>query len=121
MGQLRADHPVMTPPSIRYLLSSRRGNHSRRGDRGMDRRQFISTVGVASTVTAASPALSQDAAHAEPPAGPAELPPDQVDDRFLNALTAVNDIQVPATRSSYQDQIDMLASPRALAQSALRL
>jgi hypothetical protein len=87
----------------------------------MDRRQFISTVGVASTVTAASTALSPDAANAEPPAGPADLPPERVDDRFLDALTTVNDLQIPATLSSYQQQIDTLASPRALAQSALRL
>ena len=87
----------------------------------MDRRQFISTVGAASAVAAASTALSEDAAHAEPPAGPAELPPEQVDNRFLDTLTRVNDLQIPATLSSYQQQINSLSSPRALAQSALRL
>ena len=33
----------------------------------MDRRQFISTVGAASAAAAASTALSEDSAHAEPP------------------------------------------------------
>ena len=87
----------------------------------MDRRQFISTVGAATAVAAASTALSEDAAHAEPLAGPRELPPDQVDNRFLDTLTTVNNLQIPATLASYQQQIDTLASPRALAQSALRL
>jgi len=87
----------------------------------MHRRQFISTVGAASAAAAASTTLSDEAAHAQPPAGPAELPPEQVDDRFLDVLTTVNDLQVPATLASYQEQIDSLASPRALAQSALRL
>ena len=87
----------------------------------MDRRQFISTVGAASAVAVASTALSEDAAHAEPSAGPVELPPEQVDNRFLDTLTRVNDLQIPTTLSSYQQQIDMLSSPRALAQSALRL
>jgi hypothetical protein len=88
---------------------------------GMDRRQFISTVGAASAVAAASTASSEDAAHAEPPAGPAESPPEHVDNRFLDTLTHVNDLQIPATLSSYQQQIDSLSSPRTLAQSALRL
>ena len=87
----------------------------------MRRRQFISTVGAASAVAAASPALSEGAAHAAPPADPAELPPDQVDNRFLDTLTRVNDLQIPTTLSSYQQQIDSLSSPRTLAQSALRL
>ena len=87
----------------------------------MDRRQFISTVGAASAVAAASTALSEDAAHAEPTPGPAQLPPEQVDNRFLDTLTRVNNLQIPTTLSSYQQQIDTLASPRALAQSALRL
>ena len=87
----------------------------------MDRRQFISTVGAATAVAAASTALSEDAAHAQPSGGPVQLPPDQVDNRFLDTLTRVNDLQVPTTLSSYQQQIDSLASPRALAQSALRL
>jgi hypothetical protein len=87
----------------------------------MDRRQFISTVGAASAVAAASTAVSESAAHAEPPAGPAALPPEQVDNRFLDALTKVNDLQIPTTLSSYQQQIDSLSSPRTLAQSALRL
>ena len=86
----------------------------------MDRRQFISTVGAASAV-AASTALPEEAANAAPHAAPAELPPEQVDNRFLDTLTRVNDLQIPVTLSSYQQQIDSLASPRALAQSALRL
>jgi len=87
----------------------------------MDRRQFISTVGSASAAAAAGTALSQDAAHAAPSAGSAPAPPAQVDNRFLDTLTRVNDLQIPTTLSSYQQQIDSLASPRALAQSALRL
>jgi hypothetical protein len=86
----------------------------------MDRRQFISTVGAASTAAAASTAVSADAAHAASP-GPAASPPEQVDNRFLDALTTVNNLQIPAVLASYQEQIDSLASPRALAQSALRL
>ncbi len=87
----------------------------------MDRRQFISTVGAASAVTAASTALSDGTAYAEPPAPPAGLSPEQVDNRFLDTLTRVNDLQIPTTLSSYQEQIDSLSSPRTLAQSALRL
>jgi hypothetical protein len=87
----------------------------------MDRRRFIGTVGVASAALAASSALAEDFANAEPRSGPPAPPPEHVDDRFLDALTKVNDLQVPATLSSYQGQIDTLASPRALAQSALRL
>jgi hypothetical protein len=87
----------------------------------MDRRKFISTVGAASAVAGASTALSEGAARAEPPAGPAELPPEHVDNRFLDTLTKVNDLQIPTTLSSYQEQIDSLSSPRTLAQSALRL
>jgi hypothetical protein len=87
----------------------------------VDRRQFISTVGAASAAAAASTAVSADAAHAAPPAGPAALPPEQVDNRFLDALTTVNNLQIPGVLASYQEQIDSLASPRALAQSALRL
>ena len=87
----------------------------------MDRRQFISTMGAASAVAAASTALTDEKAHAKPTAGPAELPPDEVDNRFLDVLTRVNDLQVPNTLAMYQQQIDSLASPRALAQSALRL
>jgi len=87
----------------------------------MDLRQFMSTVGAASAAAAASTTVSADAAHAEPHAGPAELPPERVDNRFLDALTTVNNLQIPAVLSSYQQQIDSLASPRALAQSALRL
>jgi hypothetical protein len=87
----------------------------------MDRRQFISTVSAASAATAASTTLFDEAAHAEPSAAPAAPPPEQVDDRFLDTLTTVNDLQIPDTLSSYQQQIATLASPRALAQSALRL
>src|SRR3954464_12908775 len=104
---------------IRYLQID--GCLSQRGDVGMDRRKFISTVGAASAVAGASTALSEDAARAEPPAGPAELPPEHVDNRFLDTLTKVNDLQIPTTLSSYQEQIDSLSSPRTLAQSALRL
>ena len=87
----------------------------------MDRRQFISTVGAATAVAAATTALTDDVAHAQPGAGPTPLPPDQVDNRFLDVLTRVNNLQIPATLAGYQQQIDTLASPRALAQSALRL
>jgi hypothetical protein len=87
----------------------------------MDRRQFISTVSAASAATAASTTLFDEAAHAEPSAAPAAPTPDQVDNRFLDTLTTVNDLQIPDTLSSYQQQIDTLASPRTLAQSALRL
>jgi hypothetical protein len=87
----------------------------------MDRRQFISTVSAASAVTAASTTLAGEAASAEPPAGPAAPPPEQVDNRFLDTLTRINDLQIPDTLSSYSEQIDSLASPRTLAQSALRL
>ena len=86
----------------------------------MDRRQFISTVGAATAVAAASTALSEDAAHAEPLAGPRALAPEEVDNRFLDTLTKVNDLQI-LTTLAYQEQINTLASPRALAQSALRL
>ena len=65
--------------------------------------------------------LAEDLAHAEPPLVPARAATDQVDERFLDALTKVNNLQIPDTLSSYQGQIDSLASPRALAQSALRL
>jgi hypothetical protein len=86
----------------------------------MDRRHFISTLSAASAVAAGT--VRPDAAHAAPPAGPAAPPPpDQVDNRFLDALTTVNNLQIPGVLASYQQQIDSLASPRALAQSALRL
>src|SRR5262245_39996506 len=85
----------------------------------MDRRRFLSTVGAASVAAATGAPFVPDPAQArgaEPQAGtPAP------DDRFLNTLTAVNDLQVPATLSSYQRQIDALSNPRTLAQSALRL
>jgi hypothetical protein len=87
----------------------------------MRRRQFISTVSAASAVAAGSTVLPGDAAHADPTADPADPQPGEVDNRFLDTLTRVNDLQVPATLSSYQQQIDSLASPRTLAQSALRL
>jgi hypothetical protein len=88
----------------------------------MERRQFIAAVGVASAATAAAgSALTPGSAHAAPTTGPSAPPPEQVDDRFLDTLTKVNDLQVPDTLASYQQQIDTLASPRALAQSALRL
>jgi hypothetical protein len=87
----------------------------------MDRRQFIATVGVASAAVAASAALEENWAHAEPQRDPGKRPPTAVDDRFLDVLTQINDLQVPATLAGYQAQIDTLASPRALAQSAMRL
>ena len=87
----------------------------------MDRRQFISAAAVASAATAATTVLTEDSAHADPQSDPAYDPPEQVDDRFLDILTQVNDRQVPNTLEVYQQQIDDLASPRALAQSALRL
>ena len=87
----------------------------------MDRRRFIATVGVASAGAAAATALEPDWAHAEPSAGPDPQVPAQVDERFLDVLTTVNNLQIPGVLSGYQEQIDSLASPRALAQSALRL
>ena len=62
----------------------------------MDRRRFIATVGVASAAVRRH-ALEPDWAHAEPSAGPGPSVPDQVDDRFLDALTTVNNLQVPGT------------------------
>ncbi len=87
----------------------------------MDRRHFIATVGVASAAVAASTVLEENWAHAEPQRDPDKRPPAVVDDRFLDTLTAINDLQVPNTLAGYQAQIDSLASPRALAQSAMRL
>jgi hypothetical protein len=79
----------------------------------MDRRHFLSTVG------AASIAFAGKTAALHPPQ--AVEPVSQADDRLLNTLTAVNDLQVPATLASYQRQIDSRSGPRSLAQSALRL
>ncbi|HVK34498.1 MAG TPA: hypothetical protein VM428_02475 [Microlunatus sp.] len=87
----------------------------------MDRRHFVATVGVASAAVAASAVLEENWAQAEPRRDPDKRPPAVVDDRFLDTLTRVNDLQVPASLAGYQDQIDTLASPRALAQSAMRL
>lgn len=87
----------------------------------MERRQFISTVGAVSAVATASTALTTGEAHAAPPTVRSVPPPGQVDNRLLDTLTRVNDLQIPTTLSSYQGQIDTLSSPRALAQSALRL
>ena len=87
----------------------------------MDRRHFIATVGVASAAVAASAVLEENWAHAEPQRDPDKRPPAVVDDRFLDTLTRINDLQVPTTLAGYQGQIDTLASPRALAQSAMRL
>ncbi len=87
----------------------------------MDRRSFIATVGVASAVAVAATALEPDWAHAEPSPRPGSPPPTQVDNRFLTVLTRVNELQIPAVLSGYRQQIADLASPRALAQSALRL
>jgi len=82
----------------------------------MDRRQFLSAVSAASVAAAARPANGSGAS-----AGATEQQTPPVDDRFLNTLTAVNDLQVPATLASYQRQIDSRSGPRNLAQSALRL
>jgi hypothetical protein len=87
----------------------------------MDRRQFMGTIGVASAAAAATTVLEPDWAHGEPRSGPRPAAPGQVDDRFLDVLTTVNNLQVPGVLSSYEEQITSLASPRALAQSALRL
>ncbi len=87
----------------------------------MDRRRFLATVGVASAVTAAATALEPDWAHADPAARPGPRLPAEVDQRFLDVLTTVNNLQIPVVLAAYQQQIDSLASPRTLAQSALRL
>ncbi|HEY5784140.1 MAG TPA: twin-arginine translocation signal domain-containing protein, partial [Microlunatus sp.] len=87
----------------------------------MDRRHFITTVGVASAAVAAGAVLEENWAQAEPHRDPTKRPPAVVDDRFLDTLTTINDLQVPNTLAGYQAQIDTLASPRALAQSAMRL
>ena len=87
----------------------------------MDRRHFIATVGVASAAVAASAVLEENWAQAEPRRDPDKRPPAVVDERFLDTLTKINDLQVPATLAGYQAQIDTLASPRGLAQSAMRL
>lgn len=87
----------------------------------MDRRQFIAAAGLASAAVATSTVLEENWAHAEPRTDPGGTPPTRVDDRFLDVLTRVNDLQVPNTLAGYQGQIDALASPRALAQSAMRL
>jgi hypothetical protein len=84
----------------------------------MDRRRFLSTVGAAAA--AASTPLVADRAETGPAIHPSSQAPG-ADDPFLNALSAVNDLQVPVTLSSFQRQIETLASARALAQSALRL
>lgn len=82
----------------------------------MDRRQFISAVSAASIVAAGRDGnLAATSA-----AGAAQSAP-AADERFLNALTAVNDLQVPAVLGSYERQIDARASPRTLAQNVLRL
>lgn len=87
----------------------------------MDRRRFIATAGVASAAAVAASAWDPDWVHADPTARPTPPPPDRVDNRFLDVLTTVNNLQVPGVLAGYQQQINTLASPRALAQSALRL
>lgn len=87
----------------------------------MDRRNFLATVGVTSAVVAAATVLEENWAHAEPQRSPDPVAPAQVDNRFLDTLTKINDLQVSNTLAGYQGQIDNLASPRALAQSAMRL
>jgi hypothetical protein len=85
----------------------------------MDRRRFLSTVGAASVGAASTPLFSGPAPAQSAPDRSAQAP--RVDDRLLDTLTRVNDLQVPATLSSYQRQIDSLSNPRTIAQSALRL
>jgi hypothetical protein len=82
----------------------------------MDRRQFISAVSTASiAVTGRSAGLS-----ARPAVNRARRAP-AVDDRLLDTLTRVNDLQVPAVLESYPRQIASRSGPRTLAQNALRL
>jgi hypothetical protein len=82
----------------------------------MDRRQFLSSVSAAS-VAAAGAAAPLDSSRIETPPQ-ASGPPDE---RLLRVLTVVNELQVPATLAAYRGQIASRASPRAVAQSALRL
>jgi len=86
----------------------------------MDRRRFLSTMGAASVAAASGTGLASAVERGGPLAGAAAQVGPR-DERFLRALTAVNDLQVPATLSSYERQIGSRSSPRALAQSALRL
>jgi hypothetical protein len=82
----------------------------------MDRRQFISTVSAAS-VAATGRTVSARAARP----GNRSQRASSVDERFLNAVTRVNDLQVPPILASYQAQIASRSGPRNLAQNALRL
>ena len=89
----------------------------------MDRRRFMATVGVASAAAVVDhgPGGELGARRTVGAAGPAAARR-QVDNRFLDVLTRVNDLQVPGVPLGLpRQQIDTLASPRALAQSALRL
>src|SRR5262245_57906239 len=81
----------------------------------MDRRQFISAVGTASVVAAGKRVALPSARTAKA----AQLT--TADERFLDTLTAVNDLQVPPILASYQRQIESRSGPRNLAQNALRL
>ena len=65
----------------------------------MDRRRFIATVGVASAAVAAGAVLEENWARAEPRRDPDKRPPEEVDNRFLDTLTKVNDLQIPTTLS----------------------
>ena len=88
----------------------------------MDRRGFIATAGLAAAAGAVVETLEPEWARADPrPAAPGSPVPQQVDNRFLDVLTQVNDLQVPDVLGVYQQHIDTLASPRTLAQDALRL
>lgn len=87
----------------------------------MDRRSFIAAASVASAAGAVVTAWDPTWAHADPTPGPVPPAPTEVDNRFLDVLTLVNNLQLPIVLAEYQAQIDTLASPRALAQSALRL
>ena len=87
----------------------------------MDRRGFIATAGLAVAAGAVVETLEPDWAQADPRSEPSAPVPQQVDDRFLDVLTRVNDLQVPDVLAVYQQHIDTLSSPRTLAQDALRL
>ncbi|MFC0531973.1 hypothetical protein [Phytohabitans kaempferiae] len=82
----------------------------------MDRRGFISTVGAASAAAATTAVVADPAL-----AGPATAKAPKVDDRFLDTLTTINNLQVPGVLSGYENQIASGTSPRNLARNALRL
>lgn len=87
----------------------------------MERRGFLVSAGAASAAAVALTTLEADWAHADPGKSPDKAVPEHVDERLLDVLTDINNRQVPGVLADYQQQIDTFASPRALAQSALRL